>query len=121
MKLKMLTIFVTDFERAISFYRDLLDWKLLEQDDYHLAFNAFGTEVHCYLAEKNTSPGDYSNEARTVFVFEVNDIDQKMHEMLEKDITFLHTKPNQNSFSKYAAFVDPFGNVHEICEMLKTP
>ncbi|GFZ93068.1 hypothetical protein GCM10008018_44240 [Paenibacillus marchantiophytorum] len=40
-------------------------------------------------------------------------MEQSFKEMKEKGIQFLHDKPTQGL---NAAFVDPFGNVHEIAE-----
>ncbi|WP_404407182.1 VOC family protein [Jeotgalibacillus malaysiensis] len=119
MKLHMLTVFVTDFQIAKSFYSDVLKWTLVKEDSYHLEMMTEGTKVHFYLADRDTSPGDYSREARTVFVFETQDIENDMARLMSKGVIFLHTVPNENDFSKYAAFTDPFGNVHELCEMKK--
>jgi hypothetical protein len=39
--------------------------------------------------------------------------------MRSKEVRFLHNEPAENDFSRYAAFVDPFGNVHEVYEPKK--
>ncbi|TFE02218.1 VOC family protein [Jeotgalibacillus salarius] len=119
MKLHMLTIFVTDFEIAKTYYSDLLSWSFIKEDNYHLEMRTEGTKVHFYLANRNTSPGDYSREARTVFVFETDNIEREMKILQSKGVQFLHVVPNENDFSRYAAFKDPFGNVHELCELKK--
>ncbi len=62
---------------------------------------------------------DYSNVARSVFVFEVASIDKTFDDLRLRGVKFLHEKPSENDFSRYAAFQDPFGNVHEISESKK--
>jgi glyoxylase I family protein len=39
-----------------------------------------------------------------------------MRNMKAKGVHFLHAVPAENDFCRYAAFADPFGNVHEISE-----
>jgi catechol 2,3-dioxygenase-like lactoylglutathione lyase family enzyme len=118
MKLGKLMIFVTDFEVAKKFYSDLLGLRLVSEEENELIFANESYELVAYKCEKTSPVGDYSNEARAVFVFEVESIDIAFEEMKSKGIRFLHKIPNQNKKSRYAAFVDPFGIVHEICENL---
>lgn len=49
-------------------------------------------------------------------VFEVESVEQTFQDMKLKGIRFLHETPTEGG---YAAFVDPFGNVHEIAEQVK--
>ena len=67
-------------------------------------------------AKKNVVVADYSNAARSVFVFEVESIEKVLAELRAKGVEFLHDEPAENDFSRYAAFCNSFGNVHEIFE-----
>ena len=55
--------------------------------------------------------------ARSVFVFEVGPIEAAMDDLRRKGVYFLHDRPAENEFSRYAAFTDPFGIVHGIYEL----
>lgn len=51
-----------------------------------------------------------------MFVFEVASVDQALRDLRAKGVRVLHQEPSENEFSRYAAFADPFGNVHKIFE-----
>ena len=116
MKLKMLMILVADLGEAKRFYRDVLGFSVKSEEHNSLTFDHKGCDFVAFECDKNASVGDYGNEARSVFVFEVPSVDATFLELKSKGVKFLHTQPNQNHLGKYAAFVDPFGNVHEILE-----
>ena len=117
MKLKMLMILVSDLGEAKRFYRDVLGFAVKSEEHDALTFSHQGCDFVAFECDKNASVGDYGNEARSVFVFEVPSVDATFLELKSKGVKFLHTQPNQNHLGKYAAFVDPFGNVHEILEL----
>ncbi|MDN4525916.1 VOC family protein [Fictibacillus fluitans] len=113
MKLGNIMIFVSDITKAKWFYANLLNIPLIVEKENQLIFQLEGTQLVAFKCEKNGQVGDYSNEARTVLVFEVDSIKEKFDAMKAKGIQFLHEKPTE---ARYAAFVDPFGNVFEIAE-----
>jgi glyoxylase I family protein len=113
MKLGHIMIFVNDMTKARWFYSELLGLQILLEQENKLVFALDGCQLITFKCEKTKEIGDYSNEARTVLVFEVVSVEQTYKEMKEQGIQFLHDKPTQG---RYAAFVDPFGNVHEIAE-----
>jgi len=116
MKLGIIMIFVTDLAVARDFYCDVLGFPLLSEDANRLEFEHSGCRFIAYKCETNSSIEGYSTAARSVFVFEVTSIDQSFRDMRLKGVRFLHGEPAENEFSRYAAFADPFGNVHEIYE-----
>ena len=113
MKFGHVMIFVNDLEKAKWYYSELLGMETILEQENKLVFDIGGSKLIAFKCEKTTEIGDYSNEARTVLVFEVESIEHSFNEMKEMGIQFLHKKPTQG---KYAAFVDPFGHVHEIAE-----
>jgi catechol 2,3-dioxygenase-like lactoylglutathione lyase family enzyme len=115
MKLRAM-IFVTDFDRAKQFYVGVLGFGLREQAPRHLVFSRDGVELRAFLCERHGQVGDYANEARSVLVFEVDSVERVMREMKGKGVRFIHDRPAANDWGRYAAFVDPFGIVHEIFE-----
>ncbi|WP_409292904.1 VOC family protein [Peribacillus sp. SCS-37] len=113
MKLGSVMVFVSDLQEAKRFYSNLLEMPLILEKENKLIFQLEGTQLVAFKCEKNGHVGDYSNEARTVLVFEVESVEQMFYEMKSKGIKFLHGTPTED---RYAAFQDPFGNVFEIAE-----
>ncbi len=119
MKLKTMMFFVSDISEAEHFYCDILGFLLKTKTDNSIAFVHEGCDFIAFKCEKNAVVEDYSNVARSVFVFEVASIDKTFDDLCAKGVKFLHKKPSENDFSRYAAFQDPFGNIHEISESKK--
>ena len=116
MKLGMMLVFVSDLEQAKRFYCDILGFRLLEEAESRLEFEHACCRFVAFKCERNAETEDYSQVARSVFAFEVASIDQSFNDLRARGISFLHSAPAENEFCKYAAFSDPFGNVHEIYE-----
>ena len=119
MKLGIMMIFVTDLSVAKEFYCETLGFPVLSEDANRLEFEHSGCHFVAFKCASNASIDRYSDVARSVFVFEVPSIDDSVREMRSKGVKFLHVQPAENEFSRYAAFADPFGNVHEIYEPKK--
>lgn len=116
MKLGKLMIFVTDLALAKQFYGNGLGFQLKSEDDQCLEFQHRNCDLIVFKCTENGSIDNYSEVARSVFVFEVASIDEALTDLRAKGIRFLHAEPAENKFGRYAAFSDPFGNVHEIYE-----
>jgi len=116
MRLSRALIFVPDVPRAKAFYADVLGFHLQEEAAEHLVFTGSGWTLMVFHCEKRGSAGDYANEPRSVLVFEVDSIERAVEELTGKGVEFLHPEPGENEFGRYAAFTDPFGNVHEVFE-----
>lgn len=116
MKLGKMMIFVSDLAEAKRFYCDVLGFPLKSETDDRLEFVHQGCDFVAFKCEKDTVIKDYSTAARSVFVFEIESVAEMMNELIIKGVKFLHETPAENDFSRYAAFSDPFGNVHEIFE-----
>jgi catechol 2,3-dioxygenase-like lactoylglutathione lyase family enzyme len=116
MKLGKMMIFVSDLTEARAFYSDILGFPLRSETEDRLEFAHAGCDLIAFKCEKNASIEGYSNIARSVFVFEVDSIEETLNDLRAKGVKFLHDEPAENDFSRYAAFSDPFGNVHEIFE-----
>ena len=116
MRLGRALIFVSDIPRARAFYRDILGLNLRQEAAEHLVFTISGWTLIAFRCGKDGRVGDYANEPRSVLVFEVSSIERAMAELADKGVEFLHAEPGRNEFGRYAAFTDPFKNVHEIFE-----
>jgi catechol 2,3-dioxygenase-like lactoylglutathione lyase family enzyme len=101
-------------EKARSFYKDVLDLKLLSEDNYALEFDANGTLLRVATVQ------DLKPQAFTVLGWDVEDISSvikslndknifcEKYDFLEQDDSGVWTSPNG---SKVAWFKDPDGNV----------
>jgi glyoxylase I family protein len=116
MRLGKMMIFVSDLAEAKRFYRDVLGFSLKSESERRLDFVHEGCDFIAFECAKNAVVEDYGQVARSVFVFEVPSVDEAMDDLRARGVRFLHERPAENEFSRYAAFVDPFGNVHEIYE-----
>jgi len=116
MKLGKIMIFVSDITEAKRFYRDVLGFPVKSEADNRIDFTHEGCDFIAFKCEKDAVIKDYSNVARSVFVFEVDSIEKALNDLRVRGVSFLHDEPAENEFSRYAAFSDPFGNVHEIFE-----
>ena len=109
-------IFVTDLDEAKRFYGETLAFPVKNETANRIDFAHDGCDLVAFKCEKHGSIEEYGNVARSVFVFEVDSVDARMAEMQNAGISFIHQRPAENEFSRYAAFSDPSGNVHEIFE-----
>src|SRR5687768_1024212 len=116
MKLGMMLIFVSDLEKAKTFYRDVLGFPVRSEHADRVEFVHDGCDFAAFKCEQDATVENYSRTARSVFVFEVESLDGAMRELRAKGVKFLHDEPAENDFCRYAALVDPFGNVHELFE-----
>lgn len=109
-------IFVPDLDRARAFYADVLGLPVNAEDENHLVFGNLGVDLVAFKCDRAGSVGDYSRESRAVFVFGVPSIDDAMRDLKAAGVEFLHKAPAMGPLRRYAAFVDPFGIVHEVQE-----
>jgi catechol 2,3-dioxygenase-like lactoylglutathione lyase family enzyme len=121
LRLAKMMLFVTDLDEAERFYSGVLGFPVRARSDGRLSLGHDGCELVAYACAKNASPEDYAEVARSVFVFGVTSIDSVFAELKAKGVRFLHEQPAKNAWCRYAAFVDPFGNVHEISEPRSAP
>lgn len=109
-------IFVSDLEKAKTFYSDVLGVPVKSEHADRVEFVHDGCDFIAYKCEQDAPVENYSRIARSVFVFETESIDESMRELSARGVTFLHQEPVENDFCRYAALRDPFGNVHELYE-----
>ncbi len=116
MKLGKMMIFVSDLAAAKNFYVEILGFPMLAETADRLDLEHDGCDLVLFRCGKDSVIEGYGNAARSVFVFEVASINETMAHLRNHGIKFIHETPAENDFSRYAAFSDPFGNVHEIFE-----
>ncbi len=116
MQLAHLMVFVTDLGEARRFYGEVLGFPLKRQTDTMLVFEHADADLVAFACENTSGFDDYSRAARSAFVFRVPSLEASMGELRDRGVRFLHQTPAEGPLGRYAAFVDPCGNVHELCE-----
>lgn len=108
---------VSDMDRAIVFYTNVLGFEVKNRDHYPdlVLLGHDGPSVLLCQVERATRI-DYPHEAQTLINIEVEDLRKTMSELENKGVDFIHTEPQQCPAGIYAAIRDPFGNVMELLE-----
>lgn len=109
-------MFASDLKRAREFYEDVLEFPVKEETENSITFLSGYLMMTVFKCETDSPIENYSETARSVFVFEVDSISEEFSKLTSKGVKFLHETPVENESCFYAAFRDPFGNVHEIAQ-----
>ncbi|MDQ6801054.1 MAG: VOC family protein [Acidobacteriota bacterium] len=115
-----------DSDRATKFYRDVLGFGVISEDEYAVVLDANGTMIRLNKGR------DFKPAPGTVLGWEVDDIDAAIREMAPRGVRFeqfnlpflqqdqlgVWTPPNGD---KVAWFKDPDGNVLSISQHARRP
>ncbi|NYF25591.1 VOC family protein [Sporosarcina sp. JAI121] len=108
---------VRDIDRAISFYKDLLDLPLLFKTDTMAFFDSDGVRLMLSLPETE----QFAN-ASSVLYFQVDDITASYERLAEKEVTFTgepHLVTKIGSTETWMVFFnDTEGNTHALMSEL---
>lgn len=116
-RLDLVFYWVTDMDRAVGFYRDVLGLRLVREDGGTWAeFDAGGRRFALHSAGdgKPVAPGG------STAVFSVEDLDQAKAALSARGVTFGH-EGDVGGYARFAAFADPDGNPVEIIEYASPP
>lgn len=107
---------VNDLGISKAFYVNLLDHQVLE--DFHDSVKLKCGPHIILMFQGALQAVDYAHgfDANSSLIFAVADLDVKMQQLKSKGVVFIHERPNQNRWGRYAAFKDPSGIVHELME-----
>ncbi|MBO0588690.1 VOC family protein [Sporosarcina sp. E16_8] len=104
---------VRDIDRAISFYKDILELPLLFNTDTMAFFDCDGVRLMLSLPEKE----QFTN-ASSVLYFQVDDITTSYNQMKEKGVSFIdkpHAVAKMISTETWMVFFnDTEGNTHAL-------
>jgi catechol 2,3-dioxygenase-like lactoylglutathione lyase family enzyme len=115
-----------DSDRATKFYRDVLGFGIMDEDEYAVVLDANGTMIRLNKAR------DFKPAQGTVLGWEVDDIEAAIRELTPRGVRFeqfnlpfmtqdplgVWTPPNGD---KVAWFKDPDGNVLSISQHVRRP
>jgi catechol 2,3-dioxygenase-like lactoylglutathione lyase family enzyme len=106
---------VTDMDRAVAFYRDVLGLRLLRQEGPSWAlFDAGGRRfaLHGAIEGRPMMPGG------ATAVFSVNDLDGARAVLADRGVEFGH-EGDVAGYARFASFRDPDGNTVQIIEYVR--
>ncbi len=115
---------ITDPERAIAFYRDVLGLELVADEEFALVLDAGGTMVRLAKVERIT-PVPHTvlgwkvpDIAATVDVLVAREVEFRRYEHFDQDERGVWTAPDG---TRIAWFVDPDGNLLSLTEFEEVP
>jgi catechol 2,3-dioxygenase len=103
---------VSDLDRAVAFYRDVLGLQLIRRDgDAWAVFDAGGRPfaLHAAVEGHPVSPGG------ATAVFSVADLDRARAVLGERGVRFGH-EGDVEGYARFASFQDPDGNTVQLIE-----
>ena len=119
LKVCYIQINVTDMDKAIDWYCNTLGFELSKKHYYHpVAVDLVheGCRLILHIAEKPVHI-DYPNVVQTLICIQTDDLVKTLNELKSKGVELIHEKPQKFPAGLFAAFKDPFGNVHELVEI----
>ena len=112
---------VTDLDLAIEWYTKNLGFKLSK--DHYYPPQAVDLEqkgnirLILYKVDRIVTK-DYPNVTQSIIIFQTDDLKKAMNGMKENGVEFIYTEPIEFPAGVFNAFKDPFGNVHEIVQLM---
>lgn len=123
LKVGIVQINVSDMDDAIAWYRDVLGFEVSKEHDHYPVAVDLVHEGRRLLLHRANRPAriDYPNVAQTLVCFQTDDLAQTMSSLRQQGVELLHDAPQPFPAGVFAAFRDPFGNVHELVEFRTQP
>ena len=117
-KICIIQINVSDMDQAMEWYCKTLGFEVSKEHHYYpIAVDLVhhGCRLLLHKADKPAHI-DYPNVAQTLICIQTHDLAASMNDLKGKGVEFIHQTPQNFPVGVYAAFRDPFGNVHELVE-----
>ena len=117
MKISTILINVCDMDKAIDFYGNKLGFVISSRKHYPRMVMLEHEHIPLILYHvPSPAKVNYPHEAQSLLNFETKDLAGTIRVLKSKGVEFLHDIPQPCPVGFYAAFRDPFGNVHELLE-----
>jgi len=116
-KVCVIQINVSDMDQAVDFYCNKLGFEVASRKYYPDIVDLVHEGVPLILNKvANQTQIDYPDVAQTMINIETDDLAPTLNSLKEKGVELIHQTPQKCPVGVYAAFKDPFGNVHELLE-----
>jgi len=117
----MIQISVSDLKEAIDWYCHKLGFEMSSKNN-HFPFSVDLVHEGCRLVlHKVLHPAniDYPRVSQTLICIATDDITSTMSSLQKKGVEFIDKVSRRSPAGLFAAFRDPFGNVHELIQPQK--
>jgi catechol 2,3-dioxygenase-like lactoylglutathione lyase family enzyme len=111
-RLDLIFYWVSDMDRAVSFYQDILGLRLVRRDeDTWVEFESGGRR----LALHSVAEGQPMTPGGATAVFSVDDLDRAKADLSARGVRFGH-EGDVAGFARFASFLDSEGNTVQLIE-----
>jgi catechol 2,3-dioxygenase-like lactoylglutathione lyase family enzyme len=120
-KLRYALVFVSDMERSVAFYRDVLGWPLTRQAPERTEFVSEGTILALRYASRPNGAAAVQGEiaGRCQLGFWVEDVEAFHHDMVARGTLCIQPPSEDASGAKFAVYADPDGLPFSVAGSLK--
>jgi catechol 2,3-dioxygenase-like lactoylglutathione lyase family enzyme len=110
-KLRYVTLFVSDMERSVAFYRDVLGWPLTRRSPERTEFATEGTTLALHYASRPSGAAAVQGEmaGRCQLGFWVEDVEAFHRDMVARGTPCIQPPTEDASGGKLAVYADPDG------------
>jgi lactoylglutathione lyase len=114
-------VLVSDMERSVKFYRDVLELPVKIQSQDWTEFFHKDTTIALHPVKKRTkAPRENGGEKSVLVGFMVNDLDSIVKILRERSVRFFKS-PAEETFGKHTIVEDPDGHLISIAEIKSKP
>jgi catechol 2,3-dioxygenase-like lactoylglutathione lyase family enzyme len=120
-KLSYVTLFVSDLERSVAFYRDMLGWPVTYQSPERAELATEGTTLALHPASRLGGVADLQGEVagRCQLGFRVEDVEAFHQDMVARGTPCIQPPTEEASGAKLAVYADPDGLPFLVASSLK--
>jgi lactoylglutathione lyase len=120
-KLSYALVFVSDMERSVAFYRDVLDWPLTCRSPEWTELASEGTTLALHYASRPSGAAAVQGEiaGRCQLGFWVEDVEAFHRDMVARGTPCLQPPTEDASGAKLAVYADPDGLPFSVAESHK--
>ena len=115
-------VFVSDMERSVSFYRDVLEFALKFETSHWTEFAADGVTLALHLgdaSESDSAAPEHTTAGRCRPGFSVPNLDEFHQKMADHDVICVQ-EPKETFGSRVAQYLDPDGLAFSVGENPKS-
>lgn len=112
-KVGAVILLVSEMERSVKFYRDVLNLPIKSQSDDWTEFFGSGTVIALHPAKRKTK---LSTGIGVLVGFMINNFDHTINGLKQKNVKFFK-EPKEESFGKHTIIGDPDGHLISIAQI----
>lgn len=120
-KVGAVIVLVSDMERSVKFYKDVLELPVKNQSQDWTEFFHKDTTIALHPVKKKDKAHQGNGGEKSILVgFMVNDLDNVVRILKERNVRFFKS-PREETFGKHTIVQDPDGHLISIAEIKSKP